>query len=129
VNALIEIAPALAIAAVGVGLIVYALAMALAAFGPGRQDSLAARLRAWLLSAPAQNIGLPCAAISAFAIVAILLRAFPPSATGSGDFSFKAFGLEFNGPSGPITLWLICFLAFVVALRLAARMRRLGEEG
>ena len=117
-NALIEIAPALAIAAVGVGLIVYALAIGLATFYPGGQDSLGGRLRAWFLSAPAQNIGLPCAAISAFAIVAILLKAFPPTATGGGDFSCKAFGLEFNGPSGPITLWLICFLAFVVALRL-----------
>lgn len=115
---MIEIAPALAIAAVGVGLIVYALAIGLAAFYPGGQDSLGGRLRAWFLSAPAQNIGLPCAAISAFAIVAILLKAFPPTATGGGDFSCKAFGLEFNGPSGPITLWLICFLAFVVALRL-----------
>jgi hypothetical protein len=117
-DALIEIAPALAVAAVGVGVIGYALAMALAAFVPGAQDSLPGRLRAWFQTAPAQNIGLPCAAISAFAIVAILLHAFPPTADENGPFSFKAFGLEFSGPSGPITLWLLCFLAFVVALKL-----------
>jgi hypothetical protein len=118
VNALIELAPAIATAAVSVGVLVYALAIALAAFAPGAQDSLPGRLRAWFQTAPAQNIGLPCAAISAFAIVAILLRAFPPSPNENGAFSFKAFGLEFSGPSGPITLWLICFLAFVVALKL-----------
>ncbi len=117
-NALIEYAPALAIAAVGFGLLGYAAAMALAAFGQAAQDSLAGRLRAWFQSAPAQNIGLPCAALSAFAIVAILLRAFPPTSGENGALSFKAFGLEFSGPSGPITLWLICFLSFVVALRL-----------
>jgi hypothetical protein len=117
-NLLIEYAPALAIAAVGVGLLGYAVAMALAAFVPGGQDTLAGRLRAWFQTAPAQNIGLPCAAISALAVVAVLLHAFPPSPNENGAFSFKAFGLEFTGPSGPITLWLICFLAFVVALKL-----------
>jgi hypothetical protein len=121
VDALIELAPTIAIAAVGAGVLVYALAMALAAFVPGAQDSIAGRLRVWFETAPAQNIGLPCTAISAFAIVAILLRAFPPSSNDNGAFSFKAFGLEFSGPSGPITLWLVCFLAFVVALKLLRR--------
>lgn len=117
-NVLIEYAPTLAIAAVGVGLVGYAFAMVLAAFVAGGQDTLAGRLRAWFQTAPAQNIGLPCAAMSAFALVAILLHAFPPSSNESGAFAFKAFGLEFSGPSGPITLWLVCFMGFVVALRL-----------
>lgn len=58
------------------------------------------------------------AAISAFAIVAVLLRAFPPALDASGQLELKAFGLEFSGPSGPITLWLMCFLGFVFALRM-----------
>jgi hypothetical protein len=115
---LIGIAPALTILAVGLGLVGYALALGLAAFGPADQGSLSGRLRAWFRSAPAQNLGLPCAAISAFAIVAILLRAFSPSPYENGVLSFKAFGLEFSGPSGPITLWVICFRAFAVALKL-----------
>jgi hypothetical protein len=117
-DALIRAAPALAVLAVGVGLVGYALALAMAAFGQADQGSLSGRLRAWFRSAPAQNLGLPCAAISAFAIVAILLRAFPPLPNDNGALSFKAFGLEFSGPSGPITLWVICFLAFAVALKL-----------
>jgi hypothetical protein len=117
-NLLIEYAPSLAIAFVGAGLLGYAVAVALAAFASGAQGTLSARLRGWFETAPAQNLGLPCAAISAFAIVAVLLRAFPPPSNENGAFAFKAFGLEFTGPSGPITLWVICFLAFVAALKL-----------
>jgi hypothetical protein len=118
VNTLLEIAPALAIAVVAVGIAGYLVILGMAAFGSKDPSSNGARLRTWIGSAPAQNIGLPAAAMAAFAVVAILLRAFPPNADAAGSFSFKAFGLEFTGPSGPITLWLICFLAFVIALKL-----------
>lgn len=117
-NLLIDIAPAIAIAVVALGIVGYLVVLALSAFGSEAPNSTAARLRSWIVSAPAQNIGLPAAAMAAFAVVAILLRAFPPSADVSGAFAFKAFGLEFTGPSGPITLWLVCFLAFVFALKL-----------
>jgi hypothetical protein len=116
-DALIQIAPALAVAVVILGVAAYLIVLGLAAFGSHRAHSTASRLRAWVASAPAQNIGLPAAAMSAFAVVAILLRAFPP-ADANGPLSLKAFGLEFTGPSGPITLWLLCFLGFAVALRL-----------
>src|SRR5271166_2308927 len=99
VNALIEIAPALAIAVVAVGIAAYLVILGLAAFGSKESNSTAARLRTWVGSAPAQNIGLPAAAMAAFAVVAILLHAFPP-ADSNGQLSFKAFGLEFTGPSG-----------------------------
>jgi hypothetical protein len=75
-------------------------------------------LSAWFTAYPAQNLGIPCAAISAFAIVAVLLSAYSPSSDASGQLAFKVFSLEFSGPSGPITLWLMCFLGFVVALKL-----------
>ena len=117
-NNLIDIAPALAVFVVVVGVIGYLAALALAAFGSGDQRSISGRLRTWFVSAPAQNIGAPSAAMVAFSVVAILLRAFPPSSNAEGLLSLKAFGLEFSGPSGPITLWLMCFLGFVIALRL-----------
>ena len=101
-DTLIEIAPALATAVVTLGAIGYFVAMALAVILPGRQtpgqETLSVRLRAWFGAAPAQNLGLPCAAISAFAIVTILLRAFPLSANANGSLAFRAFGLEFSGP-------------------------------
>lgn len=115
---LVEYAPGLAIGVVAVGFLGYGIALVLAAFYSGEESSLGARLAFWFTTAPAQNLGIPCAAISAFAIVAALLKAFPTGSNEKGQFQFKAFGLEFTGPSGPITLWLICFLGFVFALKL-----------
>jgi hypothetical protein len=115
---LVRYAPALAIAIVAIGLAGYAVALALAAFFPGALGGRGAQLADWFIASPAQNLGLPCAAIAAFAIVAALLKAFPPSTDARGQFELRAFGLEFSGPSGPITLWLMCFLGFVLALKL-----------
>jgi hypothetical protein len=114
----IEYGPALAIIIVALGLLGYAIALVLAAFFPRALGGRGAQLAAWFQTAPAQNLGLPCAAISAFAIIAVLLKAFPPASGASGQLLLKAFGLEFSGPSGPITLWLMCFLGFVFALKL-----------
>ena len=97
---IIEYAPGLAIAMVALGLLVYAFAAAIALFS--REWWLREQLRAWFTAAPAQNVGIPSAAISAFAVVAVLLRTFPPTPGVDGPLGFKAFGLEFTGPSGPI---------------------------
>jgi hypothetical protein len=110
--------PALAIAMVAIGLTGYAIALLLASFFPEALGGRGAQLAVWFMASPAQNVGLPCAAISAFAIVAALLKVFPPSTDATGQVQLRAFGLEFRGPSGPITLWLMCFLGFVLALKL-----------
>jgi hypothetical protein len=117
-NKVINAAPAIAVTIVGVGLVGYIVALGLAAFFTDALGGRGAQLAAAFTLHTAQNIGVPCAAISAFAIVAVLLRAFPPSTDASGQVELKAFGLEFSGPSGPITLWLMCFLGLVFALRL-----------
>lgn len=64
---------------------------------------------------PAANIGIPCSALAAFALVGTLWKAFPPEE--SDQLTLKVFGLEFTGPSGPILLWVVCFLAFVLAVK------------
>jgi len=115
---IVTYAPALAIAIVAIGLAGYVVALVLAAFFPGALGGRGAQLAAWFTASPAQNLGLPCAAMSAFAIVAALLKVFPLSTDATGQLELKAFGLEFSGPSGPITLWLMCFVGFVVALKL-----------
>ena len=112
---LLEHAPDLGITLAMLGLSGYAIALALAAFFSRKERSLGAWLRAWFASHPGQNLGIPCAAISAYAIVAALLK---PSLDASGQLAFKAFGLEFTGPSGPVTLWLVCFMAFIIAIKL-----------
>jgi hypothetical protein len=117
--ALTEIAIGLAIFFLGAGLLGYAVALALAAFYSKDPGSKGAKLAAWFTAYPAQNLGLPCAAISSFAIVALLMTASSACSNATASaLQFKAFGLEFTGPSGPITLWLMCFLGFVFALKL-----------
>lgn len=115
---LMELAPDIAIGFVALGLIGYVVALALAAFASGRDGSAGARLAKWFTAYPAQNLGIPTSAISAFAIVAVLWRHFQSAAGAGSALSLKVFGLEFSGPSGPITLWLMCFLGFIAALKL-----------
>jgi hypothetical protein len=113
-----DIAIGLAVAFMTLGLLGYAVALLLAAFYSRDPASIGGKLAAWFTAYPAQNLGLPCAAISSFAIVAVLMKAFATSSDAALALQFKAFGLEFTGPSGPITLWLLCFLGFVFALKL-----------
>ncbi len=65
----------------------------------------------------AANLGIPCSAIAAFGLVAVLYLAFPAEEKGRA-LSVKAFNLEFTGPAGPVLLWVVCFLAFVTALKI-----------
>jgi hypothetical protein len=115
---IIIFAPALAIIAVTLGLAGYIVALALATFAPNSE--MGKPVRAWFEANAACNLGIPCSAIAAFAIVASLLRVFPPEKV-DGDLAIKAFSLEFTGPSGPVTLWLICFLGFVIAIKLLTK--------
>jgi hypothetical protein len=56
-------------------------------------------------------VGLPAAALAA----TFLILTFEAV---SGDIEFKALGFEFKGASGPIVLWVVCFLSIPVAIRL-----------
>jgi len=69
----------------------------------------------WLLSVLeehfAATVTVPLSAISAACIVILL-----GVATG-GDLSFDAGLFTFKGASGPVTLWLVCFIAMIVAVK------------
>jgi hypothetical protein len=56
-------------------------------------------------------IMVPMAALMALCIVIILEWT-------AGQIEFKGLSFEFRGASGPIVLWVFCFLAIVSALRL-----------
>jgi hypothetical protein len=56
-------------------------------------------------------LGVPMAALMSMCVV-ILLR------YASGPVEFKVPGFEFQGASGQVVLWVVCFLAFVTALKL-----------
>ena len=56
-------------------------------------------------------VGLPMAAVGAFIVVAVLQQS-------SGTIQFEALGLKFRGAAGQAMMWVICFLAIVIALKL-----------
>jgi hypothetical protein len=55
-------------------------------------------------------VGTPMCAMTAFCIVSILK-------VTNGAIEFEAFGVKFQGASGPIVLWIFCFVAVVAAFR------------
>lgn len=55
---------------------------------------------------PAATIGVAMSAISAFCIVAIL-------EISRGAIEFEALGFKFRGASGPVVLWVFCFLVMI----------------
>ena len=55
-------------------------------------------------------VGLPSAAIGAFLVVAILRQT-------AGPIEFKGFGFEFRGASGPVILWMLCFLSIATMIK------------
>ena len=59
----------------------------------------------------AATIGLPMAALlSAFIVVALR--------HSEGPIKFEGLGMKFEGASGQVVLWVVCFLAIAVAIRL-----------
>lgn len=56
-------------------------------------------------------IGVPWAGGAAFIVVLVLRTSF-------GAINFKVLGTEFKGASGPIVMWVFCFLVEVSAIRI-----------
>ena len=54
-------------------------------------------------------VGLPCSGLGALFIVLLLRNV-------AGAIQFKVFGLELKGASGPIIMWILCFLALTLAM-------------
>lgn len=56
-------------------------------------------------------IGMPVAAAFAFLIVVFLRQT-------EGPIEFKGLGFDFQGASGQVAMWVVCFLAIAGALKL-----------
>lgn len=54
-------------------------------------------------------IGLPAAAIASFSLVMIL-------ETIKGNIEFEVLSFKFKGASGPIIMWILCFLSMSFAI-------------
>jgi len=59
----------------------------------------------------AATVGLPAGALIAMAVVQFL-------EFSSGPIEFEGLGFKFRGASGPVVLWMMCFLAVAAAIRL-----------
>ena len=55
-------------------------------------------------------VGIPWAGGAAFIVVMVLRTSF-------GPINFKVLGTEYKGASGPIVMWVLCFLVEVSAIK------------
>ncbi len=55
-------------------------------------------------------IGLPLAAFASLLLVVFLEQA-------QGPLEFEGLGFKFKGASGPVVLWVLCYLAFVLSFK------------
>jgi hypothetical protein len=54
-------------------------------------------------------VGLPCSGLGALFIVLLLRNV-------AGAVQFRVLTLEFKGASGPIIMWILCFLSLTLAM-------------
>lgn len=59
---------------------------------------------------PQAMLGVPWAGGAALIVVLVLRTSF-------GPVEFKILGTQFRGASGPIVMWVLCFLAEVLAIK------------
>jgi hypothetical protein len=110
-NSIVDLATNAVIVGFLLGLVVYGLLLLAYTVDAAGLRSFE-RIKAMLDSAPGYTFGLPISAATAFAIVSVLEQ------TEKATLEFKAFGAEFSGPAAPVTLWLVCFLSLVAAMRI-----------
>jgi hypothetical protein len=99
--------PILIVAILLVGASFTSITMGFLLFEAIRQRAFATLVQTQFLSV----FGAPICMITALVLV-LMLRVV------SGKIEFKAAGMEFKGASGPIVLWLLCFLALAVVCRM-----------
>lgn len=70
----------------------------------------------WFLQVLEKNyaacIGVPLSALTAFCVVLLL------KIISTGAIEFEALGFKFRGASGPVVLWIFCFLAVIFGVYL-----------
>jgi hypothetical protein len=55
-------------------------------------------------------LGIPCSVLVSLCLV-IFVK------TTSGPIELKGLGFELKGASGPLALWVVCFLAMIIAIK------------
>jgi hypothetical protein len=95
------------------GIVIYAILVLFYALGWWQRatDLLTSAPRAYMFA-------LPICAIAAFGVVGLLQSLATGDKPADEKLSFTAFGLEFTGPAGPVTLWVVVYLVLVCSMRL-----------
>lgn len=75
-----------------------------------------------LINNLAGNVGVPAAALTAFVVVILLLVLFPPKEQ-DGQIVISLHNAKLEGPVGPITLWILCFVAITIGIQLMTLSR------
>jgi len=57
------------------------------------------------------TVGLPVAAVVALLLILVLRET-------TGKLEFEALGFKFRGASGPVVLWVLCYLAITLSIKL-----------
>src|SRR5207253_10929839 len=57
------------------------------------------------------TIGLPVAAVITLLLIPVLRET-------TGKLEFEALGFKFRGASGPVVLWVLCYLAITLSIKL-----------
>jgi hypothetical protein len=57
------------------------------------------------------TVGLPLAATASFIVIALFR-------TTEGQIKFEGLRFKFEGASGPIIMWIMCFLAITIGIKL-----------
>jgi len=70
-----------------------------------------ANLRQFVIDHFPATIGLPVAGVFAFLVVAIF-------ESTAGTVKFEITAVKFEGAAGPIIMWLFCFLAIAISIKL-----------
>lgn len=75
-----------------------------------------------LINNLAGNVGVPAAALTSFVVVIVLLVLFPPKEQ-DGQIEISVHKAKLVGPVGPITLWVLCFVALMIGIQLVKLSR------
>ena len=96
----------------GVVVVFFVIKSAFLSYGkPGPLLGISPDLAKFLRDHFAATVGLPFAAIVSLILILILRET-------TGKLEFEALGFEFRGASAPVLLWVLCYLAITLSIKL-----------
>jgi hypothetical protein len=69
------------------------------------------KLKEMVINHASAMLGIPWAGGAAFIVVLVFKPVF-------GDIKFQVAGVNFEGASGPVVMWVFCFMAEIIAIKM-----------